>query len=764
MSADSVAGCRGAMVVKARRIARARGTRVMAIALVGSLCILVAPTAAIGAAERAGAAQSRSLADDMVTPTTLLGRAAISRMPLPNTLADVNAFAQYNHSADIAVVVPSDSAGWSTTFSDSNTATLVSRLAAYWSAQTNGQVASITRTGVVQRYLSGYPCSDQQNAWSEAALRFGHSLDYYVSTTSHHLIVLVPADCAESGSGSVGTGANSAVSTSNGGTIWASVNGLNDLDTVAHEFGHNLGLVHSHSQYCPTTATNEGVWRPLTATFSDGCIDQEYGDAYDIMGAAWRVMTAGGLIANANPTTLNVTQEQRLVPLAAGQEQVIASAATLMTASLASTGASTGLRDLKITDPVSGEVYYVDYRGGGGADAGSLYEGHYLKNGSGNQAGADLGVRVSTVRGDGGSSVLMSPDTSSANGRKLYLTVGQSLTTRTGAVTVTLNNITASNQAMVTVSLLPAQRISGTDRFATAIAIAQAGYPTTEPPTTVPVVYLATGSNYPDALAAAPAAALLHGPLLLTPSDSLPANVSAEITRLRPARIVVAGGEGAISAHVLSQLAGLAPTVIRISGTDRYQTARQVVRDAFPGSTSPGAVRSAYLATGLNYPDALSAAAAAGAAGVPVLLANGQADSVDAATLELIRYLGVTTVTIVGGTVVVSPGMESSLVAAGLTVSRVGGSDRFQTSQMVSENAFPTGAPQIFLATGYQFPDALAGAALAGLRRSPLYVVPPTCVPARVLSDIASSGASRITLLGGATALSDSVLKLQSCG
>lgn len=746
------------MVRMVRTIAQTQGMRVMAVAIVGALCLLVAPTAAIGAVERVSPAESRSLSNDMVTPTSLLGSAAISRMALPNTRAQVNAVAQYNHTADIAVIVPSDSAGWSTTFSDSNTLSLISRLAVYWSAQTNGQVASITRSGVVQRYSSGYRCNDQQRAWSEAASLFGHSLGYYVSTTSHHLIVLVPADCAQSGLGSVGTGGDSAVSTSNGGTIWASLNGLNDLDTVAHEFGHNLGLVHSRSQYCPTTTTNEGVWNALSATFSDGCVDQEYGDAYDVMGVAWRVQTAGGMIANANPTTLDVTQAQRLVPLAAGHEQVIGSPTTLTTASLASTGAPTGLRDLKITDPVSGEVYYVDYRGGRGADAGSLYEGHYLTNGSGNQGGIDIGVRVSTVRSDGGSSVLMTPDANSANGRKLYLQVGQSLTTRTGSVTVTLNSITSKNLAIVTVSLSRAQRISGTDRFATAIAIAQAGYPTT-----APVVYVATGSNFPDALAAAPAAALSHGPLLLTPPDSLPTNVADEIRRLRPARIVVVGGVGAISDVVQSQLVRLAANVDRISGADRYQTARLVVADAFLGPSKPP-VTSAYLATARNYPDALSAAAAAGAKGEPVLLVDGLAGSVDSATRELISRLGIATVTIAGGTAVVSPGVESSLHAAGLKVVREGGSDRFQTSQLVSENAFATGAPEVFMATGFQFPDALAGAALAGLRRSPLYVVPPTCVPARVLSDIASSGASGITLLGGASALSDSVLKLQSCG
>jgi putative cell wall-binding protein len=186
------------------------------------------------------------------------------------------------------------------------------------------------------------------------------------------------------------------------------------------------------------------------------------------------------------------------------------------------------------------------------------------------------------------------------------------------------------------------------------------------------------------------------------------------------------------------------------------------VQDAFEGPSS-ARVTSAYLATGGDFPDALSAAASAGAKGIPVLLVDGQASAIDSATLALINTLGITKVTIAGGTGVVSPGIASSLTTAGLTVVREGGADRFATSQLLNENAFPSGAPQAFLATGYQFPDALAGAALAGQKGSPLYVVPTSCVPIQVSTDIASSGASSVTLLGGPGALNDTVQHLQPC-
>ena len=110
------------------------------------------------------------------------------------------------------------------------------------------------------------------------------------------------------------------------------------------------------------------------------------------------------------------------------------------------------------------------------------------------------------------------------------------------------------------------QRLSGGDRFATSVAISG------EFAADVPVVYVATGLNYPDALSAAPAAAAQGGPLLLTEPGARPDGVLREIERLAPAKIVVVGGVAAVSTVVYGELAQLAPMVRRDSGADRYET------------------------------------------------------------------------------------------------------------------------------------------------------------------------------------------------
>jgi hypothetical protein len=90
-------------------------------------------------------------------------------------------------------------------------------------------------------------------------------------------------------------------------------------------------------------------------------------------------------------------------------------------------------------------------------------------------------------------------------------------------------------------------RIGGADRYATAAAVSSWTFAAG-----VPIAFIATGANFPDALAGAAAAGVLGGPVLLTTRDGLPAVTAAELTRLRPARIIVLGGSGVVSDAVLS--------------------------------------------------------------------------------------------------------------------------------------------------------------------------------------------------------------------
>lgn len=92
-------------------------------------------------------------------------------------------------------------------------------------------------------------------------------------------------------------------------------------------------------------------------------------------------------------------------------------------------------------------------------------------------------------------------------------------------------------------------RLSGPDRYGTAAAISQETFAPN-----VPVVYIATGQNYPDALAGGPAAGAGNGPILLVTQNSIPATIATELTRLKPAKIVILGGSNVVSDGVAALL------------------------------------------------------------------------------------------------------------------------------------------------------------------------------------------------------------------
>jgi putative cell wall-binding protein len=302
-------------------------------------------------------------------------------------------------------------------------------------------------------------------------------------------------------------------------------------------------------------------------------------------------------------------------------------------------------------------------------------------------------------------------------------------------------------------------RISGADRFDVAVQVAEREFPA---PATAPVVYVATGMNYPDALSAGPAAVKEGGPLLLVTRDTVPAAVASAITRLEPQRIVIVGGVNSVSTAVEKQLGALigGVSVERLAGADRYEASRAVVDAAF--GSLPNPVEHAYAATGGNFPDALSAGGAAGSAGEPVVLVNGGADTADAATLDLFRTLGTTSITVVGGVNSVREGVRTSLTTVPASVDRVAGADRFEAAVNLNKSAFAA-APTVYLATGFNFPDALAGGVLAGMTDAPLYVVPTECVPRAVLAELQRLGTMHVTLLGGPNSLSPAVENLTAC-
>ena len=293
--------------------------------------------------------------------------------------------------------------------------------------------------------------------------------------------------------------------------------------------------------------------------------------------------------------------------------------------------------------------------------------------------------------------------------------------------------------------------LGGATRYDTAVAVSKRHEPG------VPAVFLASGSNFPDAISAASAAALAGGPLLLTPAAAVPPVVLTELRRLLPQRIYVVGGPSVVSESVRAAVEQIAPTT-RLAGSDRYATGLAVVRSTFTAADH------AVIATGRDFPDALAASGAAGAREAPVVLVDGAKSTVDAATLAALESLGVTSIGIAGGSGAVSTAIQSQLASAGYAVTRFGGASRYETAALINRAYFPAGSSSsTFLATGADFPDALAGAALAGHLAAPLNITARTCVDPAVADAIDAVGAESRVVLGDVSVVSNAAAANTRC-
>ena len=284
-------------------------------------------------------------------------------------------------------------------------------------------------------------------------------------------------------------------------------------------------------------------------------------------------------------------------------------------------------------------------------------------------------------------------------------------------------------------------RIWGGDRYGTAGEIAKEFEPG------VDTVFVATGKDFPDALAGAARAGSLQAPVLLTRADGLPGATKLQLDRLQPQEVVVLGGTSAVQDVVLEEIREVTDAPVRrIAGSNRYGTAANVAAE-FESSEV------VFVATGLDYPDALAGASRAGALDAPVLLVR--TDSVPAATQRELTRLAPEQIILLGGTTAVTAGVEQELGGYG-TVTRVAGTDRYRTAAAVAL-AYPT-ADTTYVASGQNWPDALAGAALAGHEEMPMLLVRKDSVPGATWSSLERLEPGRVAVLGGPAAVHDTVL------
>jgi putative cell wall-binding protein len=244
----------------------------------------------------------------------------------------------------------------------------------------------------------------------------------------------------------------------------------------------------------------------------------------------------------------------------------------------------------------------------------------------------------------------------------------------------------------------------GPDRYATAAAVFTAAYPAGAQGAIV-----ATGENFPDALAASSLAGLLEYPIVLVTKDSIPEDSRRILASLIGKKeIIVAGSAAAVSEGVYGQLNAYG-TPLRLGGADRYETALAI----YEHGKRYGWPKTAIVTTGAKYPDALAISPYAAFAHAPVFLVG---DSVPAALEAELQAGGFNEILVLGREAAVSRAVESRLTSIlGFAPTRLGGADRYATSARIAQWAVGFGGmgfDNTGVATGLNFPDSLAGGPL----------------------------------------------------
>jgi putative cell wall-binding protein len=324
-----------------------------------------------------------------------------------------------------------------------------------------------------------------------------------------------------------------------------------------------------------------------------------------------------------------------------------------------------------------------------------------------------------------------------------------------GPVKVTVDGLSEVDDSNATIAVV--DRISGDydtngqeNRYDTAAKIADEAFDC------APTVIIASGVNFPDALAANYVAGWENAPILLVAQNALPSETSLAMKKLGTTKALVIGGSVAVSTGVVTAIgaqeiadcgtgADQANTtkiaVQRIEGTTRYTTAATLAGykpadqigtiDPTGNTCTLPAPRTVILASGENFPDALAAGgvswagSGSGACGntnpIPILL-TPKASLHEAAEL-FIKNNGIQNVWILGGTAAISQAVVDKVNAIdNVDITQFAGSTRMETATLLAAHLLGRDfdGSRAYIARGDAFPDALAGGSLAGKNASPI--------------------------------------------
>lgn len=292
---------------------------------------------------------------------------------------------------------------------------------------------------------------------------------------------------------------------------------------------------------------------------------------------------------------------------------------------------------------------------------------------------------------------------------------------------------------------LVANRLYGSTRYETSYEVFKMGWSSSE------TVVLASGLDYPDALCATPLASKYDAPILLAQNTSL--NNQADLTSLLKSRgvknVFIVGGTGVLPSSFEGELASMGISSKRLGGINRYETSVKVAQEL---GSNTGEMA---LVSGLDFADGLSMSSIAGKRNMPILLSGN--NYIPQEVANYIAGAGINKTYVIGGTGAISNNISNMLP----NVERLGGKNRYETSKQIF-NRFRNelNLSNFYIASGLDFPDALASSALASKQNS-FVVLSNVNYAEQEVKDVVSSSRGSIQnlyVLGGNTIVTDNAL------
>lgn len=307
------------------------------------------------------------------------------------------------------------------------------------------------------------------------------------------------------------------------------------------------------------------------------------------------------------------------------------------------------------------------------------------------------------------------------------------------------NGIYGYLKANVTiVDPIDSERIAGLNRYETSYKVANLGWNTAD------TVIIAPGANFPDALCSAPLAKKYDAPILLAENCSINSQQGLKdvLLKLNAKKAIIVGGTTVLSNIFETDLSTMGISSERIAGSDRYETAAKIAEKI--GNTGEIA-----LASGENFPDALSISSIAAQLQMPILLTKSS--EYPDATKQYVNNNSISKTYIIGGTTVI-PNNISDLQKSPC---RLEGLNRYSTNEAI----FNKFKDKINLSAGYMargnaFPDALSVSPLAGKNSSFVFLCNEKELetPLENMINTNRNSISKMYILGGSAFITDKTL------